>query len=1231
MNKKLLMLLIALLGFGATAKASMGMKIDGTNVTPTVLQNYGITATQTTGSHGTVTGLTLTMTNTTIDATNVGLAITGTDYPVMIQVEGVCTITSSGDAGMTFEGIAYFTGSGTLYIKGTSGIRMLGATVAGMYVDDGVEVIAEGTNGPGLFGYSAIVSSKVPTFYKSLTVQGTGSAFIVKGTTQAIEALSPRTTSLADGYEIKYPAGTTFSSGTQTGTYISTANEWVHITDTGQPINSTNFPDANFLSYVLSNIDIHSDGYLSRYEAWTYETMNIYSSNISDITGLAYFINLKTLNCTANRILKLDVSANTKLTELRCANGNPIDTLDVSMCPNLKTLVCGGGTYPYRNYFKSLNVTGCSQLENLECAYGLLTSLDVSTCTALKLLYCFNHSITSLDVSGLTNLQTCLCRQNSLSSLNVTGCTSLTNLQCNNNPIPSLDLSTCTALQYLWCGSNSQLTSLDVSGLSLEKLDASSCSALTTLNCSNNQLKELTITGSTALTNVNCAHNELDSLAIPAIADDYTLNCSYNQLVKLTLGGNPRSLDCSHNLLPRIPTYYTRLMTLDCSYNQIDTLNISDVSLHWLYCNNNAMSKLGLPLNTQGTASPLYKLDCSNNQLTALTNLAKCTSLTELNCSNNPSLGNFATPETSTLKKINASNTGITYFYHHETSNLDFAQLTSLDLSNCPNLIGVYCDRNELTTLNVTGCTAMTTLGCAYNNLTQLDVSTCTALKYLSLADTYGSPSNSSLRTLDVSGLTSLEKITAYWTGVDTLRAVGCSALKEIDARAAVSVMDLGGCSALETLTCSGKNLSTVDLSDCVALKELSIFSQKLTGLDLSHNSKLETVNCSNNLMSTLTMGNHPHLKTLSCNTNQLTALDVSGCDSLNLLKVYGNQITGQALDALIASLRIDADTTSVIEVFCDPTYTPEEVMTCTRRQAKAARTRGWVAKYWQYSTYPYPLLEVPMYIRGDVDGDGEVTADDVPVLANYLVGKPTDGVLYDEETADVDETGTPSLSDLTRLNNYMLYGEFDHLFVDLGLPSGTLWATTNIGSDTPEATGLYFAWGETTGYAIDEAHTFNYASYTLCNGTDHTLTKYCFDSDYGYEGYTDNLTELETIDDAAYQNWGSGWRIPSKEQYNELMNTSYTDQELTTQNGVYGCKVTSKTNGRSIFLPATGYRNGSTVSSGNYADYGTRTMGTNSPISCQTFSFSQNLGISNNTTTGRYRGHNIRPVRNNQ
>ena len=158
MKKKLLLLLTAMLLVGANAKAAMGIKIDGTTVNSSDLLNHGITSSQTSSY------LTLTMTNTVIDATDVGLAITGTDYPVMIQVKGVCTITSSGDAGMTFEGSTYFTGSGTLYVKGTSGIRMLGATAStGMVVDDGAEVIAEGTAGPGLFGYASTGSKSLPS------------------------------------------------------------------------------------------------------------------------------------------------------------------------------------------------------------------------------------------------------------------------------------------------------------------------------------------------------------------------------------------------------------------------------------------------------------------------------------------------------------------------------------------------------------------------------------------------------------------------------------------------------------------------------------------------------------------------------------------------------------------------------------------------------------------------------------------------------------------------------------------------------------------------------------------------------------------------------------------------------------------------------------------------------------------------------------------------------------
>lgn len=164
--------------------------------------------------------------------------------------------------------------------------------------------------------------------------------------------------------------------------------------------------------------------------------------------------------------------------------------------------------------------------------------------------------------------------------------------------------------------------------------------------------------------------------------------------------------------------------------------------------------------------------------------------------------------------------------------------------------------------------------------------------------------------------------------------------------------------------------------------------------------------------------------------------------------------------------------------------------------------------------------------------------------------------------------------------------------YVDLGLPSGTLWATCNIGASSPEDYGDYFAWGETSGYNDGKAN-FSWSNYKWCEGSINTLTKYCNDSSYGYNGFTDDKTELDLEDDAAYVNWGPAWRMPSLEQYQELINSSYTTTEWTTLNGVYGRKITSKMEGftdKSIFLPAAGHYEGSSLNQvGSYGRYWTR------------------------------------------
>ena len=197
------------------------------------------------------------------------------------------------------------------------------------------------------------------------------------------------------------------------------------------------------------------------------------------------------------------------------------------------------------------------------------------------------------------------------------------------------------------------------------------------------------------------------------------------------------------------------------------------------------------------------------------------------------------------------------------------------------------------------------------------------------------------------------------------------------------------------------------------------------------------------------------------------------------------------------------------------------------------------------------------------------------------------------------------------------------HEYVDLGLPSGTLWATCNIGAEKPSDYGDYFAWGETIGYNGGKT-TYNWSSYKLCKGSNSTMKKYCTSSSYGT---VDNKTELEPADDAATVNWGSNWQMPSFDQLKELINSSYTTTTWTTMNGVYGRKITSKSNLKSIFLPAAGYRDDTSLSSaGSYGYYWSRSLSTsNSTYGCYLFFYSSNISTGNYY---RYYGRSVRPVR---
>lgn len=203
------------------------------------------------------------------------------------------------------------------------------------------------------------------------------------------------------------------------------------------------------------------------------------------------------------------------------------------------------------------------------------------------------------------------------------------------------------------------------------------------------------------------------------------------------------------------------------------------------------------------------------------------------------------------------------------------------------------------------------------------------------------------------------------------------------------------------------------------------------------------------------------------------------------------------------------------------------------------------------------------------------------------------------------------------RLSMILEENQSGYQMVDLGL--SVKWATFNVGATKPEEYGDYFAWGET-----EPKENYDWSTYKHCNGSKQKLTRYCNNISYGNNGFTDNENQFYVSeDDAAIVNCGGDWRMPTDADWKELRNNcTWT---WTTQNGVNGYTVTSY-NGNSIFLPAAGYYNGSSLkSAGSYGNYWAN--------SCRTdysyYAWYVYFGSSNVAIEGgdRCYGQSVRPV----
>jgi hypothetical protein len=318
---------------------------------------------------------------------------------------------------------------------------------------------------------------------------------------------------------------------TDEGTRTATCTVTVTQPDPLNLLRSSAIPDPVFLDYCrgqMTTWDKNKDGKLYADEAAavvSIDVANIYGNPISSLRGIEHFTGITYLDCTLNNLTSLDVSRNTRLTELNCSNNARLSSLVLSGYTALTILNCSGCM------LAELDLSRCTRLMELTCYHNDLARLDLSQNTSLRTLDVENNSLTALDLSANRNLRGLNCDGNALAALDLSACTALSSLSCSGNALTALGLSRNTALVELSCEMN-LLTSLNVSANT----------ALEAINCHNNLLASITVGAGSVVGNINTQNNSLSAAALNA------LFASLPASGTIAIAGNPGAAACDRSI-----------------------------------------------------------------------------------------------------------------------------------------------------------------------------------------------------------------------------------------------------------------------------------------------------------------------------------------------------------------------------------------------------------------------------------------------------------------------------------------------------------------------------------------------------------------------------------------------------------------------------------------------------------------------------------------------------------
>ena len=234
--------------------------------------------------------------------------------------------------------------------------------------------------------------------------------------------------------------------------------------------------------------------------------------------------------------------------------------------------------------------------------------------------------------------------------------------------------------------------------------------------------------------------------------------------------------------------------------------------------------------------------------------------------------------------------------------------LTSIDITHNPKLVGITCNDNKLTELNVSKNPQMQRLLCARNKLTQLDVSNLKDLSYLSCA-------GNTLDNLIVNNCTALTELSCYDSELKQISLTNCTALKTLTLyNNKLTEIDISTCSALEELRLEENSLTKIDVSKNKMLISLDVEENQLSELDIKGCISLESLACGGtNLFTTIDFSGHPSLKNVYCSVSKsLKSMIAKDCKRLESINAYYSKIEEIDVTGCTALTFIELDHNSV-------------------------------------------------------------------------------------------------------------------------------------------------------------------------------------------------------------------------------------------------------------------------------------------------------------------------------